>query len=53
MGSAKCVHSALRNDEMDGGTAAVRPAGGKGGIGFPKSGGSSPESSENVTDFIT
>lgn len=42
MGLARCAHSALQNDEMDGETAAVRPAGGKVGIDCPKNGGSSP-----------
>lgn len=39
---AKCAHSAPRHGEMDGGTAAGRPAGETGGTGCPESGESSP-----------
>lgn len=53
MGLARCVHSALQNDEMDGGTAAVTPASGKVGIDCPKSGGSSPTGREKIANFTT
>lgn len=39
---AGCVHSALQRGGMDGGTAAGRPAGERGGTDCPGSAGSSP-----------
>lgn len=44
---AKCARSTLQHGGMDGGTAAVRPAGGTGGTDCPKSGGSSPMRNKN------
>lgn len=49
----RCVRSAPQSDEMDGGTAAGRLAGGTGGTGCLENGGSSPTGRRNTEERVT